>query len=162
VSSEPGQGSTFKLLFPAAQGQAVPVAEDPPLPPHPAGKDSDDGIVLVVDDEEEMRLVVAAGLGRVGFQTLQARDGMEALRLFQQHRDRISLVLMDLTMPNMNGEEACRELQRRGAAVPILLTSGYNETDAMQRFGNLGLAGFLQKPFGLGNLVEMVRKLVAH
>jgi PAS domain S-box-containing protein len=162
VSSEPGQGSTFKLLFPAAQGQAVPVAEDPPLPPHPAGKDSDEGIVLVVDDEEEMRLLVAAGLGRVGFQTLQARDGMEALDLFQQHRDRISLVLMDLTMPNMNGEEACRELQRRGSTVPVLLTSGFNETDALQGFGNLGLAGFLQKPFGLGTLVEMVRKLVAH
>ena len=86
---------------------------------------------------------------------------MEALSLFREHRERIRLILMDLTMPNMDGEEACRELRRLGAAVPIILCSGFSETEARHRFDDLGLAGFLQKPFALGTLVEMSRKLLA-
>jgi PAS domain S-box-containing protein len=161
VSSEPGRGSTFKLLFPAAQGQAVPEPTDPPLPRHATGKEGGGGTVLVVDDEAEMRSVLAAALGRVGIGVLQARDGMEALSLFREHRERIRLILMDLTMPNMDGEEACRELRRMGASVPIILSSGFSETEAQHRFDDLGLAGFLQKPFALGTLIEMSRKLLA-
>jgi PAS domain S-box-containing protein len=158
VTSEPGIGSSFKLLFPAARGQAAPVAPDPPLPRR---ADGPWGTVLVVDDEDEMRSVVVRALGRAGFQVLQARDGLEALSLHQEHRDRIRLIIMDLTMPNMDGEEACRELRRRGAAVPVVLCSGFNETEALRRFDGLDLAGFLQKPFGLGALVERVRNLLA-
>jgi len=161
VSSLPGRGSTFKLLFPAAQGRAEPEPADPPLPRKATAKESGGGTVLVVDDEAEMRLVVAAALGRVGLGVVQARDGMEALRQFREHRERIRLILMDLTMPNMDGEEACRELRRMGAAVPIILSSGFSETEAQHRFDDLGLAGFLQKPFALGTLVEMARKLLA-
>ena len=159
VSSEPGQGSTFKLLFPAAQGPAPPAASDSLLPLLPAGRNGE-GTVLVVDDEDEMRSVVVLALGRAGFQTLEARDGREALDLFQQHRDQIRLIIMDLTMPTMDGEEACRELKRTGASVPVVLCSGFHETEALRRFDGLGLAGFLQKPFGLGPLVELVQKLL--
>jgi len=159
VSSEPGRGSTFKLLFPAAQGQTGPSAPDPPLPA--AGGTGGRALVLVVDDEDEMRSVVALALERAGLQTLQARDGRDALTLYQEHLDRIRLIIMDLTMPNMDGEEACRELNRGGASVPILLSSGFNETEALKRFDGLRLAGFLQKPFGLGALVERVLKLLA-
>ena len=161
VSSEPGRGSTFKLLFPAAQGQTGPSAPDPPLPRHSAGGTSGKALVLVVDDEDEMRSVVAMALERAGLRTLQARDGREALALYQEHRDRIRLIIMDLTMPNMDGAEACRELHRGGASVPILLSSGFNETEALKRFDGLRLAGFLQKPFGLGALAERVQKLLA-
>jgi PAS domain S-box-containing protein len=161
VSSEPGRGSTFKLLFPAAQGRTGPAAPDPPLPGHSAGGTSGKALVLVVDDEDEMRSVVAKALERAGLRTLQARDGREALNLYQEHLDRIRLIIMDLTMPNMDGEEACRELQRGGASVPILLSSGFNETEALKRFDGMRLAGFLQKPFGMGVLVERVQKLLA-
>jgi CheY-like chemotaxis protein len=161
VSSEPGRGSTFKLLFPAVRGHAAPAAPEPPLPRAPTGRDSGAGTVLVVDDEDEMRSVAAVALERAGFHILQARDGREALGLFQEHQDRIRLILMDLTMPNLDGEETCRELQRRGAVMPIVLCSGFHETEALRRFNGLGLAGFLHKPFGLGAMVELVRKLLA-
>lgn len=81
--------------------------------------------------------------------------------MFQEHQDRIRLILMDLTMPNLDGEEACLELHRQGAAMPVVLCSGFPEAEAMGRFDGLGLTGFLQKPFALGALVELVRKLVA-
>ncbi|MDR3670363.1 MAG: PAS domain S-box protein, partial [Holophaga sp.] len=160
VSSEPGRGSTFQLLFPAAQGPVPRAAPDAMLPRPPAGGNGE-GTVLVVDDEDEMRSVVVTALGRAGFQTLQARDGREALGLFLANRDRIRLILMDLTMPIMDGEEACRELQRTGASVPVILCSGFHEMEALRRFGGLGLAGFLQKPFGLGPLIDRVQKLLA-
>ena len=170
VTSEPGRGSTFKLLFPAVEGQPPAPAPEAAAPGPPAGgegRGATAGVdrlgatVLVVDDEDGMRAVVVKALARAGMRTLEARDGMEALALFRQHRDRIRIILMDLTMPNMDGEEACRELRREGAEVPVLLTSGFNETEALRRFHGLGLAGFIQKPFGLGRLVEAVRRALS-
>jgi len=155
VATEVGKGSSFTLLFPAAKGRAAATPPEPSLLP---GPDRGAGLVLVVDDEEPMRTVLAKGLNRAGFHTLQAANGLEALALFQQHRDLIRLVLLDLTMPIMDGEETCRELRRQGAGVPVILCSGFNEAEALDRFGDLGLAGFLQKPFGLGTLVERVER----
>jgi signal transduction histidine kinase len=156
VYSEPGQGSTFKLLFPAAQDLEAPPPQVPLLR-LTAGAEPLEATVLVVDDEDEMRTVVVQALARAGLTTLEARNGREALDLFLQHRDRIRLILMDLTMPSMDGAEACWELRRLGASVPVILSSGFNETEAIRRFEGLGLAGFIQKPFALGTLVERVR-----
>ena len=161
VASEPGKGSTFSLLFPATRGIAVPTVAEPTLPRAPADPEHRGGTVLVVDDEEAMRAVMVLGLDRVGLQSLQARDGREALSLFERHRDRIQLILMDLTMPSMDGEETCRELCRRGATVPVILCSGFDEAEALRRFAGLGLAGFLHKPFALGTLVDLVQKVLS-
>jgi PAS domain S-box-containing protein len=157
VTSAPGQGSTFKLLFPAAEAAAL-AAPAPPAPPALPVPGS--GLVLVVDDEAAMRSVAVRGLERAGFQVLQAGDGKEALDLFAAHRGQIQVILMDLTMPNMDGETAFRELRRGGAEVPVILCSGFDETDALRRFADLGLAGFLQKPFRLGPMVAMVQKVL--
>jgi DNA-binding response OmpR family regulator len=148
----------FKLLFPAA-AEAQPSAPGASAS-RPEG-DPDGATVLVVDDEDEIRSVVVMALRRAGFQTVQARDGMEALNLFQRYQERIRLILMDLTMPTMDGEEACRELRRRGSTVPVILSSGFNEVEALRRFDGLGLTGFIQKPFSLGTLVQRVRSALA-
>ena len=161
VVSEPGQGSTFKLLFPAAPGAAHPSVSEPTLAQLPLGRDDGEGAVLVVDDEEAMRRVAVLALERMGIRTFQARDGRDALAVFQANRQQVRLILMDLTMPNMDGEEACRELRRRGFAVPVILCSGFSEPEAVSRFQGLELAGFIQKPFGLGALVERVRKVLS-
>jgi signal transduction histidine kinase/CheY-like chemotaxis protein len=158
VSSVPGRGSRFKLLFPAVRDPVQPAPAEAPQPQVPAGLEHEGGAVLVVDDEDEMRAVAVLALERAGLSTLQARDGLQALDLVQRNPDRIRVILMDLTMPNMDGEEACRELRRRGPRMAIILTSGFNETEALSRFEGVGLSGFLQKPFGLGALVERVRK----
>ena len=114
--------------LPSAQGsQLAPVGEVSPPPPAPV---TEGALVLVVDDEDAMRSVVVRALAHAGFRTLEARDGLEAVQVFLAHQGEVRVVLMDLTMPNMDGEEACRELQRRGAAVPVILSSGFNETEA--------------------------------
>jgi PAS domain S-box-containing protein len=160
VFSEPGQGSTFKVMLPGASGTPDLPAPDP-LRHRPLGAPMAGGTVLVVDDEDPMRGVVVTALNLVGFETLEARNGREALLMFQTHHDHIQVILMDLTMPIMDGAEACRELRRRGATVPVILSSGFNETEALRRFEGLGLAGFIQKPFSLAGLVDLVRKVLA-
>ena len=160
VSSAAGKGSTFRLLFPAARDAVVPSGPEPAQgrPDLPA---RGSGLVVVVDDEDAMRSVAVRGLERAGFQTLQARDGREALALFEANRGRIQVILLDLTMPTLDGEAVYQELRRQGAAVPVILCSGFDESEALRRFEGVGLAGFLQKPFRLGPLVAMVQQALA-
>jgi len=141
VSSQPGRGSTFRLLFPGMDKEAVRVEE-------PAGRVwLGRGTVLVVDDESGVRNLARAVLENSGFTVLTAPDGGEALRVFRQHAGEVVAIVLDLTMPAMNGEEAATELQRIRAGVPIVLSSGYSEQEMAGRFAGKGLAGFLQKPY---------------
>jgi signal transduction histidine kinase/CheY-like chemotaxis protein len=160
VQSEPGRGSAFKLVFPEAAGPLKPSSPEPRAPePAPVGVPS--GTVLVVDDEAAIRGMTVKALAKRSIPTLQARDGREALRVFEQNRDRVRLILMDLTMPNLDGEETLRELRRRGATVPVILSSGFNQADILGRFEGLELAGFIKKPFALAELVSLVAKVLS-
>jgi len=160
VDSTRGLGSTFKLRFPEAPGE-VPDGTLATFAPKPAPEPGPGpGSVLVVDDEERIRSIVTEVLGRAGFRTLLARDGREALETLQQHRGRIRLILMNLAMPNLDGAETCRELRRRGAEVPVLLISGFAASDILPNLQDLGLQGFLQKPFEMETLVRQVRQFV--
>jgi len=91
-----------------------------------------------------------------GFTVLLAADGAEAVALYRE-RPGIDLVLLDLTMPAMDGEETFRELRRLDPGVRVILTSGYSEQDAADRFAGTGLAGFIQKPYRPQDLIETVR-----
>jgi two-component system, cell cycle sensor histidine kinase and response regulator CckA len=155
VYSKPGQGTTFKVLLPAS---SQPVIE----PAAPAGGNLvGQGTVLVVDDEEMVRRTASHTLERYGYQTVAARHGAEALDVFRRAPERISLVLLDLTMPVMNGEQTLRELQLIRPSVRVLLTSGYNEVEAVQRFAGKGLAGFIQKPYTSAALAEKVKEALS-
>ena len=92
-----------------------------------------------------------------GFEVLLARDGREALDVFTVHQDRIVLVLLDLTMPYMDGEETFRALRMRDPRVRVLLSSGYTEQEITARFAGKGLAGFIQKPYTLREMARMVQ-----
>jgi CheY-like chemotaxis protein len=87
-----------------------------------------------------------------------AQDGREALAAFQNHGDRIGLVLLDLTMPHMDGIETFRELRRARKDVRVVVSSGYNRQEATQQFAGKGLAGFIQKPYKAEDLLECVRE----
>jgi len=155
VYSKPGQGTTFKVLFPASlssQGAQ-------PLPFK--GDLSGTGTVLIVDDEEVVRQTAGNTLERYGYKTVTAGDGVDAVDLYRRQPDTISLVLLDLTMPVMSGEDALRELQLINPKVRVLLTSGYNEVEAVQRFAGKGLAGFIQKPYTAAALAEKVKEVLA-
>jgi PAS domain S-box-containing protein len=149
VYSELGRGTTIKLLFPASEDSASrfkPAVVQPVLQRR--------GTVLVVDDEEVVRGVASRILGSYGFDVILANDGREGVAAFREHRPEIVAVLMDLTMPAMDGVDAFRELRSIDENVPVLLMSGYNEQDAVMRFAGKGLSGFVQKPF----TVEILRE----
>ena len=143
VYSEEGRGSTFKILLPCAQKRL----EEPVVraPAEPVWRGS--GTILVVDDEELIRTVAQMMLQSFGFEVLVAKGGQEALELFREKAGEVTLVLLDLTMPGMDGVQTFRELRTLKADVPVLLMSGFNEVEAVNRFAGRGLAGFLQKPF---------------
>ncbi len=147
VHSELGRGTTFELLFPAAHAL---VEESARLEPILERR----GTVLVVDDEEIVRGVAARILGSCGFDVILANDGREAVARFRERRADITIVLMDLTMPAMDGVDAFREIRGLSESVPVILMSGYNEHDAVTRFSGKGLAGFVQKPFTVETLRE--------
>jgi len=154
VYSEEGKGNTFKILFPASSETAVSAATGA-LEPVRNWKGS--GTLLVVDDEEAVRNVARMMLERVGFTVLTAVDGRQGLEVFQQRADELTGVLLDLTMPHMNGEEAFRAMRRIRADVPIILASGYSEHDTSAQFAGKGIAGFIQKPFRFEKLIEQFR-----
>jgi len=141
VYSEVGHGTSMKIFMPrAAEGGAEPEV--------PEGGDARaQGMLLVVEDEAPARAVAVALAGAMGMRVLEAADGAEGLDLFARHRHEVSLVLMDLTMPRMDGRETFRAMKELEPAVPIILTSGYSEPFAVSDFDDGGLAGFLPKPY---------------
>lgn len=106
-----------------------------------------EGTILIVDDDENIRLVTSAMVEGMGFNAMSARGGLEALDLYHRHQDEITGVLMDLGMPEMDGGECCRELLNMDPTVKIILASGYHERDTVARFAERGLTGFIQKPY---------------
>jgi PAS domain S-box-containing protein len=156
IYSEVGKGTTFKILFPANElpdnGFAVRRKDQA------EGKDwRGSGTVLIADDEETVCTVVKKMLELMGFSVLTVPDGREALKVFREHANEIVCVLLDLTMPHMDGEEAFRVMRRLHPGVTVILCSGYNEHDATQRFAGKGLAGFIQKPY---NMAALRKKLM--
>jgi CheY-like chemotaxis protein len=157
VSTRPGRGSTFTLFFPTAAGEAG--VRRPESKPDIEGMGK--GMVLLADDEEAIRDVGCNVLEKMGFIPLAAFDGQDALDLFRAHRQEIRLVILDLTMPRMDGLEAFRELRTMDAQIPVLITSGYSKQEVDSRFSGIEVAGFIQKPFNLSEFRQKVFRLLA-
>jgi len=176
VDSEPGRGTTFRVLFPASP-EPLPEAdpgggdagadEKPPTEPTggrppddepAAGDDTDEepATVLVVDDDVTIRAVTAIALEGAGYPVCAAADGREALDVFERRRREIGVVLLDVTMPELEGDETFRELERLGVEVPVIVSSGCAEEEARRRVP--GLAGFLPKPYRAEELIAAVRR----
>ena len=119
------------------------------------------GTVLVVDDEESVRQTARNTLEHYGYRVLLARDGQEAVEVFRDAADQIDLVLLDLTMPRMGGEEVLRHLKAVRPSVRVLLSSGFNEVEAVRHFTGKGLAGFIQKPYSSGRLARRIKDALA-
>jgi PAS domain S-box-containing protein len=157
VESTVGRGTTFRLLFPCAPGVRTRTGAPTVAPPtwHPGGR------VLVVDDEPIVRRITARLLESLGFEVLLAADGIEAGNVFEREHGNFTFVMLDLTMPRLDGEETFHALHRLHPDTRVFLMSGFDETEAMTRFAGLGLAGFIQKPFTLGVLREKVKQVLA-
>jgi two-component system cell cycle sensor histidine kinase/response regulator CckA len=153
VTSEPGHGTQIEVLFPPT---IRPVIAPPALAPAPPAWRGE-GTILVVDDEAHIRAAAAQALEYAGFTVLTAVDGREAVAVFRQHAETVRVVLLDLTMPHMDGEATARELRQIRPDVRVILTSGYTAEEATRQFTERDLVGFLQKPYGLKDLVATVR-----
>ena len=151
VYSAPGEGSTFKILLPAA-GQSASELKSVDAAKPARGQ----GTILVVDDEEVVREFAKAALEHYGYRVLLANNGQQAVERFAAESPAIRLVLLDHTMPVMGGEEAFRRIRMIRSDVPVLLSSGFNESEALNYFSGKGLAGFLQKPCTVRQLVDKI------
>lgn len=152
VYSELGRGTTFKLLFPALPAE---VKTGAPVAATPLGNQQR---VIVADDEERVRALTRHLLERLGYTVVTAADGREALSLFEAHRHENPLVLLDLTMPHLDGAGALRALRAIQADVKVILMSGYSEHAAMERQPGRAVCGYLQKPFRMEELAQVVAR----
>jgi two-component system cell cycle sensor histidine kinase/response regulator CckA len=158
LRSEPGRGTTFTLLFPAA---AVERGASARTQASPTAHWQGEGTILLVDDEETIRAMGARMLAKLGFQVLLAADGREALAVYREHGAEIALILLDLTMPHMDGEETFRELRALDPEVRVVMSSGYSEQDVTSRFVGQGPTGFVQKPYTMALIEERLRAALA-
>jgi two-component system cell cycle sensor histidine kinase/response regulator CckA len=156
IRTERGTGTAFRILFPPVLGTATPGEK-------PSAERSDwrgSGTILVVEDEEGVREVAERMLQDIGFQTLGAEDGREALDIMERVGDTVTAVLLDLSMPRMGGAETLRRLRAMRPELPILMMSGYTEEDVTPQFGKVGpgATGFIQKPFMAEELIAVLRR----
>ena len=173
IDSAPGRGSTFTVLFPTAASEPSlqPLAKPDsvsggesrrpcPTPASAERRRDRRGTVLVVDDDEFVRRVAQDMLSTLGFDVLTAGDGQEGVEVFRRRAADIELVLLDLSMPRMGGEEAFGEIRKTAPTARVILASGYDEQESTRRFAGRGLSGFIQKPYRLSNLEEKVRQVL--
>ena len=156
VHSAVGQGSTFRVLLPAASrsgAKYTPQAAAASIPP--------DSVVLVIDDERTVLDVAQSVLSRQGVRVLIAEDGSKGVEIFREHSRIISAVILDLKMPVMGGEEALSLLYQINPDVPVILSSGFDESEVTRRFETLKPASFLQKPFTAQRLTSAIAAVLS-
>jgi CheY-like chemotaxis protein len=155
VDSHLNEGTTFKIFLPVAQSpQPKSRVTGGPSPDtvNPPGW----GTILLADDEDTVRRVAQAALQRSGYEVVLATDGKQAVELFKKDHGNIRLIILDLTMPVMGGEEALVKLREVDPLIPVLLSSGYNQVEIIQRFTKQTITGFIQKPYTVAQLNEAV------
>jgi nitrogen-specific signal transduction histidine kinase/CheY-like chemotaxis protein len=159
VRSAPGAGTTFCVWLPV--DSVRPAAPTAPAPaPHVAAR-VPRGTILLAEDESAVRLVVQRILEKDGWTVLAARDGEEAIEMFQKLAGPPMLVVLDLTMPRLSGQEALARIHQLNPDVPVLVMSGYSAEEVASGFAPGGVRGFLQKPFAPAELLGAVHAALA-
>jgi CheY-like chemotaxis protein/two-component sensor histidine kinase len=154
--SEKGVGTTFKVYLPIASGSVPSVTPAPPISPSARGR----GTVLIVEDEDGVRELTRQILSRAGYEVLLAAEPGEALALFNEHADEITLLLTDVVLQHMSGRELAQRIEGKSAKVRVLFMSGYTD-DAVLHNGVLSAgAQFLQKPFTTETLLRKVQEVL--
>jgi two-component system, cell cycle sensor histidine kinase and response regulator CckA len=155
VYSEPGQGTAFKLYFPRVARPEEPRQPQEP-PPIPRGQET----VLIVEDDELVRLLTARILAAQGYTPLEARNGNEALKLIRERPGEVQLVLTDVVMPGLGGAVLARGLAKLQPGLPVLFMSGFTDDEVVRRGLLEPGAPYLQKPFDAATLGRRVREVL--
>ena len=156
ITSEPGKGSTFRVVFPVSDVVHAPAGARPDR----SGQWRGSGTLLLVDDEDSVLTVGKRMLAELGFMVLTASNGREAVEVFTDNKGSISCVILDLTMPQMNGVETFRALKRIKPDAHVVISSGYSEHEISERFTGHHISGFVQKPYRLKELAAILKDLV--
>ena len=158
VSSRPGRGTTFMILLPLTDADTAPTegtgAANAPV--------RGTGHVLVVDDEESVRDFVRTSLQNLGYTVSACSDGAAGVDHYREHHQEIDLVIMDLIMPKMNGQDAFREMKKVNPNVRILVSSGFSHTQATHQMLDEGALALLNKPFQITELSEAVARHIQY
>jgi CheY-like chemotaxis protein len=154
VQSEVGQGSTFQVYLPQASGIAQPTTHDEHTVPR---EKTHHGTILLVEDEAALRELTREALVARGYEVLEAPNGNEALALCQSHSGPIDLMITDVVMPKMRGDDLARRVKELHPEVRVLFTSGYAATSIVE---SLEDASFLQKPYRFRDLAERIRQIL--
>ena len=152
VDSKPNKGTSFKLLLPASGNPAEVSTND-----YHQVNWRGEGKVLLVDDEEIVRSIGKEMLKELGYDVIIANDGKEALKVFKATLD-ISFVILDMTMPHMDGEQCFQELRKIKPDIKVFISSGFSEHEISQKFAGFGLSGVIQKPYKLSELKESLQR----
>jgi CheY-like chemotaxis protein len=155
VESAPGCGSKFTVLLPETRLRRRPE------PTHRRAARVGAGTILIVDDEAAIRKMGQMILERAGYKVIVAENGEEAIDLFRKVADQVSAVLLDMTMPVMSGSETLKHLRDLKPDVPIALSSGFTEVEALARFPVKTVEAFIQKPYTAAYLVATINNIVA-
>jgi signal transduction histidine kinase/CheY-like chemotaxis protein len=156
IESEIGKGSVFTFLLPVTEKRVEACEPEERSPVKWEGK----GTVLVVDDDPTVRSVTTRMVEACGLEVLQAVDGKHGVEVFRENQAIIRAVVMDLTMPNLNGEEAFDQMRALKRDVKVLMISGFSDHELSSKFIRKGLSGFLQKPFTPDELNEHLRTML--
>jgi CheY-like chemotaxis protein len=154
IDSKVGQGTKVTVLFPPALDQKVKTES---ILPASSSASDPRAKIMVVDDDQALLEVLVLLVEGMDFQVFKADRGHQALDIYRAKHESLSLVLMDLTMPDMDGGEVLLEMKKVDPKVPILLTSGYSEQAVKKRIQGQEIAGFMQKPFDMDELETRLR-----
>ncbi len=155
VSSQPGQGSEFEIFFPALK--KTPAADRPAFAELPRGT----GHILLIDDDPSLAGLNRKRLEKLGYQANSQTDPVKALEMFQASPYRYDLVITDMTMPKMGGDQICREILKIRPDMAIILCTGFSEKISASSAKDLGVAKYLEKPISLGELAESVHTVLS-
>lgn len=158
LESKEGKGSHFQIFLPLLNVKnttKTKVAADPPQE-LPNGNET----ILIVDDEESVRTVMQRSLQHLGYQVEVAQNGVDALSAYEGNPSKYSLVILDMIMPQMAGDEVFFKLKEMNEAVPVLMASGYSSDKKAKSVLDSGGLGFIQKPFAVDELAREVRRCI--
>ncbi len=156
VYSEVGVGSTFLIYLPVH----IEESETIKIPTKKAVLSSGTETVMVVDDEEIMRSIAQSMLKETGYTVVLAASGIEALEIYREKQDEIDIIVLDMAMPKMSGKETYIELKKINPDVKVLLASGFRQDQRVQEALDMGINGFLQKPYVISDLTNMIRGIL--
>ncbi len=158
VDSELGTGTTFRIYFPVTDEDSAPARKEKNEKPIDIKRKN--ASVLIADDEKYIRDLATRMLTIAGYNVILATNGREAIDIFTQNRDTIACIILDLTMPELDGVEALAEIRKIDYSVPIIISSGYCESDIEDRFREKNVSGFLQKPYQITEIVDSIKKAI--